>query len=118
LRCCVVLITTSINAPDIKLWSAIEHPLGNCFSGTATLGDTETECVAMEEVAKTAFWTHVWVAVWCVGDWSVDNARDARFANEWNTITSVQNLYFKSIKLCWPQHVCKLIRNTVEPHGG
>jgi hypothetical protein len=86
------------------------------LSGAATLGNTETECVAMEEVAKPTLWTHVWVAVWCVGDWSVDNTRDAGFANEWNTITRIENLYFETIEFGWPQHVCKLIRDSIEPH--
>ncbi|NBY12732.1 MAG: hypothetical protein EBQ75_07565 [Actinobacteria bacterium] len=70
----------------------------------------------MPEVAQAALRTEVRVAVWRVGDRSVDDLGDADVADHRNALTRIEDLLLESFDVGRPQHVGELIGDAVEPH--
>ena len=111
-----LLISPTVDRPDVDCRPTVENPLGDCFAGTATLRDAEAERVAVEEVAQTTFGSEVRVAIGCVRDRAIDHACDAGLAEQRHSFAGVEDLRFQSLEVFAPQLVGELIGNVVAPH--
>ena len=112
----VVVITTTVQRPQIPLGFAMHHPLRQRFASAAALGDAEAKRVAVKEVAQARLRADVGVAIGRVGDRPVHTPLDARAGKRRNPRHRILNIFFQTLEIVVPKLIGKVVRHAVQPH--